>query len=477
MITSISASAVREYFRIALISSAIIIGILVILGFPVVSSFLAILLLAICFFPTYDYLKRGGTGIPAMPVLFGAYGLQFALPTFIGDRVLVLAFSSIEIPESLLISALLIAILGASTLLLVCSSSIVLGAVDKLPRLSLQLDPFKAMVFCIAFGAIALAISPFTQQLSEATQSQYSALFRVLHNQLFVVIAILGWLVAFTRKVGVKLVWYGVIAIAVIDGASSSFLEATFAPIGIMFLCNWIYFQKVNRLLLVALVLAFLFLNPVKGQVRERLWSSGEGDSLSKVQKAQVWVEEATDFWADVIQKPSERGEALAELIKRTNLIDLLAHVYEQTPDYTPYLYGESYSFFVYSMIPRVIWPEKPEASANRLLAVKYGLTTSEGAEISTFGISLVGEGYANFGLFGVVLIMAVLGLTLLAMMRLLGSSASGPGGIAIFLSFFIYFLNGLGTSAEILFGNVFQSMIASYILLYWAKAAERTTR
>lgn len=476
MIRSIGTNVARGYGTVGLFSSIIISAALVPLGFPLFSSFLALILLAICFYPTFNYFDRHLSGIPAIPVILGAYGLQFAAPTFLGDRMLLLVGGVVEVPEQYLISALLLAILGAVTLLVVCNSKLVHLVVDKLPQLVLVLNPTKTVIFCIIFGAIWIALPLFVSDMDAQAQTQYSALFRTLRNQILVAIALLGWLAALTKSLTIKILWYCIIVVASVEGASSASLETALAPIGIMFLCEWIYFRRVRKLLLVAIACGALFLNSVKGEVRENLWY-GTGSATSRVEKALLWMDTAAGFWSDVLQGRARGDEAATQLVSRANLIDLLAHVVEQSPNTIPYLNGESYSFFAYAWIPRIIWPDKPEANANRLLAITYNITTPDGAETSTFGISLIGEGYANFGPLGVILIMAVLGLNLLAMTRLFGSPAAGAGGTAIFLSVFIYFLNGLGTSAEILFGNLFQSMLASYFLLYWVRIpqADRT--
>ena len=125
------------------------------------------------------------------------------------------------------------------------------------------------------------------------------------------------------------------------------------------------------------------------------------------------------------------------------------------TPSVVPYQYGETYSYFVVSLIPRVLWPDKPVAgSANSFFGVNYGLQTEEGAKITTFGVSILGEAYINFGWPGVALIMLFQGLILGVLQHMFGETRSGPGGQAVFLAFFVFFLNGIGSSAEILFGN-----------------------
>jgi hypothetical protein len=248
---------------------------------------------------------------------------------------------------------------------------------------------------------------------------------------------------------------------------STLFIEAVIAPIAVMFLCAWLYTRRINKRLVGAVILAVFFLNPGKTEVRQKVWQ--DEVNTTTVQRAALWIESAAMYWADALRGETEMSEGAKAVAMRANHVYLLARVVERTPDPTPYLYGTTYAFFLYSAIPRFVWPDKPVAEANRLLAVRYQLTTEESAEKSTFGIGLLGEGYANFGLMGIILIASILGAVLLIMMRLFGAAEAGPGGAAIMMSFFVYFLNGMGSSAEILLGNLFQSMLASYFLLYWA--------
>jgi oligosaccharide repeat unit polymerase len=123
------------------------------------------------------------------------------------------------------------------------------------------------------------------------------------------------------------------------------------------------------------------------------------------------------------------------------------------------------------AFIPRALWPDKPRAgAANDFFAVAYGITTEEGVKTATFGVSLLGEGYINFGILGVVFIMALQGAVLVLLQHIFGGERSGAGGQAIFLAFFIFFLNGVGTSAEIFFGNIVQNLLCSCVLLWWVR-------
>jgi hypothetical protein len=152
-------------------------------------------------------------------------------------------------------------------------------------------------------------------------------------------------------------------------------------------------------------------------------------------------------------------------------LIHQFALVRSLTPSEIPYQNGATYTYFLVTLIPRAIWPEKPEAgSANKFFAVNYGLTTEEGAERSTFGVSLLAEGYINLGWAGVILIMVFQGAFLTLLQHLFGEQRSGEGGRAVYISFLVFFLNGVGSSAEMLFGNVIQSALLSCALLWWMR-------
>jgi hypothetical protein len=87
----------------------------------------------------------------------------------------------------------------------------------------------------------------------------------------------------------------------------------------------------------------------------------------------------------------------------------------------------------------------------------------------------LLGEAFINFGWVGVALIMLFQGVIISLLERMFGGVASGPGGQAVFIAFFVFFLNGIGSSAEIVFGNILQNLLCGYFLLLWAR--QRTAK
>ena len=465
----------REYWPLALVLSIFGSALAVATGYSLVPSFLSLALISLCAYPAIRYMAEGTTTVPAAAILAAAYAAQFALPVFLGDGTLWIVGGFKTISEESLTGALLIAILGMVAFLAVFYSHIVTTFVDRLPSVELHLNRTRALMFCLLFGGLVLVMSRVFSTLSADYQTQLSALFRVLQTQMLVAIGVLAWLTYSSNSRWLRILYYVFVSAAVIEGLASGFLEAALIPVGIMFACEWVYTGRFNKGVAAALLGAALLLNPVKADFREAIWYSAYADpDASRLDKAVLWLQSGFKYWTDVIQGARAGEDAGFQLVRRTSMIDVVAHVYETTPALVPYLDGETYSYFAYSLIPRLLWPEKPVASANRTLAVEYGLTTVEGAERSTFGVSLIGEGYANFGIAGAIGIMVVLSLILRVIQRLFATEAAGPGGTALFLAFFAFFLNGLGSSAEILLGNLLQSMVASSILMYWVSERRR---
>jgi hypothetical protein len=457
----------RDYWLLTVttVSIAGVFGLLA--NWSLLPTTLAVFLVMLCIYPTVRYTIDRPAVVPAAPLLAAAYAIQFALPVFFGDGTLWLVGGYKALSEDSQVAALLIANVAMIGFLAITYSRTAIRLVNRLPVVDLHLNPTRALFYCLFFGPLAVLASRIYGVLTPESQTQLAALFKVLQSQLLVAIGVLGWLSYTQRSVWLRLVYFLFIAAAVAEGLASGFLEAVLMPIGIMFASQWIYTRKINKVLAACMVALMLLLNPVKGDYRETVWYSGGGPQ-GAWEKAALWLDSGINYWGQVLQGRASGDDAAAQLVRRTSMIDLVAHVYDTTPTAVPYLMGETYSYFAYSLIPRVLWPDKPVTTANRELAIAYSLTTPEGAERSTFGISLIGEGYANFGWAGSIFIMVLVGFVLLAFQRMFATRSSGPGGYALFMAFFFYFLNGLGSSAEILLGSLLQSMLVSSVFIYW---------
>ncbi len=438
-------------------------------------SLSAILLLFICLYPTARYFARFEGGVPVIAILCLAYAIQFSIPIFTGKPEIALAYGEIKyLEDAYIVFSLILLMLGVLALQF-GYYSLQHGRIKRyIPTFDLHLNEKKAILFCILVGILLPLSLGVRSILSQEQSVQYAAIFTLLQNQQLVVIGILGWIVYSGRGTRWhKLVLYSVVVISTWRGLSSAFLEQAVIPITILFITKWLYGKRVSVVSIIAIIVIVIFLSPVKASFREFLGSDSTETSLSKdlINSPLNWIEQASQYWTETLSGERGIAEATNSATSRTDLIHQFAHIYSLTPEIVPYQFGGTYSYFAVAIIPRALWPDKPQAGgANNFYAVAYNITSEEGAKRSTFGVSLIGEGYLNFGIFGVLLIMALQGVILALLQLVFGGPKSGTGGQAVFLAFFVFFLNGVGTSAEIFFGNIVQNLLCSCFLLLWVR-------
>ncbi len=435
---------------------------------------LAMLLLVICLYPTVRYFARHEAGLPTVAVFGLVYAFQFFVPIFTREPIIELTTGINDLNDSDVTAAVVMAILGVVALFGGYYLTQRPAVRRLIPIARLPLAQSKAILYC---GIVTLLL-PSVALLEDVIPLDYqvtvSALVRLLYAQTLIAIGILGWIVYGRKGSVVFEIWlFGLVAVAVGQGIAKGVLEEVVVPLAVVFVIRWLYTGKLALRPAAAVFAIMIFLSPVKSDFRDEAWL-GPTASQNGLVKATLWVTMAKDFWGETLSGLRNLSDSTAMFVGRTDLIHQLAHIHELSPAIIPFQYGTTYRYFAVAFIPRFLWPEKPEAGeSNYFFATSFGLTTEEGARRSTFGVSLVGEAYINFGWFGVAGLMLICGALLGMLQHSFGEKHSGAGGQAIFLAFFVFFLNGMGTSAEIMFGNIFQNLVAAYILLMWARQRE----
>lgn len=111
--------------------------------------------------------------------------------------------------------------------------------------------------------------------------------------------------------------------------------------------------------------------------------------------------------WIDFGLQPTSGGKTVSQkMLERTSLMHILCLIVDCTPARQDYLYGQTYGHVLPQLIPRFFWPEKPRSHvATYELAIYYGLQDEDATATTTIAFGLLTEAYANFGLFGTVLL------------------------------------------------------------------------
>jgi hypothetical protein len=178
--------------------------------------------------------------------------------------------------------------------------------------------------------------------------------------------------------------------------------------------------RKVPTTPILFTVAAIMFLQVGKAAFRDEFWGSGMGvqneETSTVLDRAEFWLQKSTDQWTEAFKaggdvKSSELASRTAE---RTSLLTQVAHVVEMCPSQVPFQNGQTYYYLLVTLIPRFLWPEKPSVSeANQFYQVAFGLTDVRNLQSTSIAVGSLAEAYINFGWFGVVFIMLLIGVAL----------------------------------------------------------------
>ncbi len=475
----------KSAFIKARVAAAILLGATILLpvllsgySYSVREMILAMILLDVCLYPTLRYFARQESDLPVLPVLCLSFAVQYTLPIFSQEPGIPLAFGFRYLNGADIEAALVLTIAGV--ILLEASYYFIVSrkALSSLPAVSLPLTKGRAEIYCVSVFIIFMLLPWLVTALTTETYLQVSSIINLLQNQVLVAIAVLGWFVySGQASWWHRILLHVVVATVALRSFSTTMVELMMLPLAVLFMTRWLYLRRLPVMQLATIALLFLFLSPVKHDIRRSVGEDLQTAEASATTRASDWIEQASIHWLDTLSGRRDLSESVSYAAERTDMIHNFAHIYSLTPSVLPYQYGDTYTYLAITWIPRVIWPEKPQANAaNNYYAVAYEISTEEGIKHSSFGVSLIAEGYINFGVAGVFLIMIVLGGVLATLQHVFAGPSSGPGGQAIFVATFVYFLNGIGTSAEIMFGGLIQNLLCASLLL-WSVSRRTSVR
>jgi hypothetical protein len=154
--------------------------------------------------------------------------------------------------------------------------------------------------------------------------------------------------------------------------------------------------------LVVALTFTILaVLHTGKTQMRTKYWD--EKYPAPTITQLPAYFSE----WFELGLKPTSGGKTVSQkMLERTSLMHILCLIVDCTPARQDYLYGQSYTHVLPQLIPRWFWPGKPRSHvATYELGIYYGLQDEDATNTTTIAFGLLTEAYANFGLFGAILL------------------------------------------------------------------------
>lgn len=428
------------------------------------------LIVAIAAFPMARWFARGRPGAPMFELLCLAFGLQYGLIVYLQpNQVWTELRNFTPLSWGSTFRAQLLAATGIGSLIAGYFCGGRLAPLRPVPRLDLPLRPPRLFWYlCFAF-TVGLAAALLNARYAALTQSRVGALLYLLSSQGHLGLIVLTDYVYRLRK-GWR--WkaglYALLALTCLIGMTTGMQEHILVPLILVFIARWLAVGALPWRLLLVGAAVFLLLYPLKFRYRTAAWIHQKEAAQTFAGRAAIWRQVMSDFVREAAQGRTEvfSQQQLRVSLYRFDLLHLFAMVHDKTPSQVPFYRGASYEYLLYTWVPRAVWPGKPTAQqANTTFALDYEITDEKGAKFSSFGIGILAEAYANFGVPGVILLMGLKGLIFAALNRALNSKES-QGGRAIYISLVVPFFNGIGSSTVMMFGSLAQHVLARAVIL-----------
>jgi hypothetical protein len=227
-------------------------------------------------------------------------------------------------------------------------------------------------------------------------------------------------------------------------------------------LIYWQVRRRVPWATLAVSVLLVFGLNAVKMEYRRQL-ERRTSDQEGIVAKARWFADVVLESYLE--PNPSMQvSTVVASAVNRVDHLALFAYVVETTPSMVEFWEGTTYQSFLTSFVPRVLWPDKPIASLGNEFGRRYHIL--HGSNYSTsVNLPWLPEFYVNFGDWGVVLGMTLVG----AAFRFLVQKLANPRATLVEYVFgltLIFQLFYAESNLALMWGGLFLSFLAFYTVL-----------
>lgn len=417
------------------------------------------LLYICCVLPGVLFIGGHRLRVPVMPLWGIGYFALFGMPMISGAEELA------QFDSRLVAEALGLAVLGALCCLAAFYTPLMLWLESFLPPLRWSWDPRRAPK-----SGVLLCLVGITANYLMLSVNLSSALGQPLY--LLSLSATVGTLTLFLLQMRGALslrlklfLWGFVVPILYLFGIGTGAVYKGIIVLAPMLFC---YCAEKRRLpvfwtVLILSVFVVPFLG-FKGEYRSYAWQT-EGD----VELTSSPAGRGLFFVQLVIKRLTEGGlesysVALETAEQRASHLELLADVMEQTPAVVPFWNGETYASVLWTLIPRFLYPNKPQKRVGQEFGHRYGILEETDLSTSVNLPHQVVEMYINFGKAGVVLGMLVIGTLYRAISVLLGRPGAGERSLIIGCTICAILLNQ-DSDFSLVFGGVVYCLAVLYIV------------
>jgi hypothetical protein len=276
-------------------------------------------------------------------------------------------------------------------------------------------------------GLILIAIGLVSSILDFLSPASLKEVFYLLNHLVYVGVFYVLYSPNKYRRVILLSVFALTIAQAMIKGMFGELIFITALSLILILLGKRISFWRKLSISILGIFFIIL-LQSVKAQYRERAWT---GEGADPLYMGQLLADRLSNL-SDMIDK-----EKLFFVGVRLNQGWLISVTMDRVPRKFSFAYGETiWESVAASIVPRVLWPDKPQAGG------KANLKRFWGFQLKGFSMNIgpIGEAYANFDVTGGIIYMFFYGLFFNFMLTLILRMTEKRPTLILWLPFlFIY--------------------------------------
>lgn len=434
-----------------------------------VDGFLAGVCGALALNVIWSYFARTERKLPVLEWVVLQLYVFFAMPVYFkGESTMSVPFQVLS-RTGTITSALLAAVLFLS---LVLAGWALIPAGKPKQRRESPRDLPLGLLLTYAVGCIMVAFA-LTMYEVETAEAWYRSILWLVFSPMVAQMLLLFEMQSRPGNDKVKLAVLCITAVLVLQGLVGSRLSQALIPIlnlGIAMVCAK---REVPRSLVVLALVMLVLFNPAKLVYRNLTgYRTDAFSSLSFTEAANAWAESLRQTWAG---DEEETTSAFEKTAARLSNLTINAAVINWTPGRVAYARGEPWLAIPYSVVPRFLWPEKPNMTkiTNTAFASTFRLSFQPETSRGTAAYPAIADGYWNFGWLGVALAGLVAGLFWKSIFLLW----SEWGRFRYVLAFFVLMNTRAPVAMPGLLGGVFQTAVACAFVVVAMETMARLLR
>jgi hypothetical protein len=224
-----------------------------------------------------------------------------------------------------------------------------------------------------------------------------------------------------------------------------------------------VYYLKVsfkNRILLLVIgFFAIFIIQLVKAQFRDVVWGSGTKES------------EVT-LYTDLVSNQLSAGDifrhsVVESFVYRINQGWIISRIMENVPSQVAYAGGETVEVAIKdALVPRFLNPTKKEAGGQENYTRFTGYTLTE----TSMGISILGEGYANYGVTGAWFFLFIVGVFFSFVLRKTIDAAQKYPSLILFLPLIYLQVVKAETEFYVVLNYLIKSLVMVAFFIWFAR-------